>query len=818
MTLKLINFEELARRALGDAYNLLRQWLPDGKLNEAGTEWKSVNPTRVDKKAGSFSVNVESGKWADFAESDARGNDLISLRAYLEFQGDQIEAAYDVAKCLGIPVPLREQAASDRNPAPAIPAAAVPAPAKKERKSPWDPVLPVPDSVSEPPPVAHPVRGLAERIWCYHDADGRRLGYIYRFVTSDDGKEIVPLTWCKHRDKEKWEWRWISFPDPRPLYGLDRLAAKPEAMVFVSEGEKCADVGHEALDEYASVSWPGGGNAVKKADWSPLAGRQLLIWADADAQHEKLTKEEGEAGVDPLSKPLLPLEKQPGWKTALQIAEINHAQGCEVWLIEIPKPGEVPDGWDIADAVDDGMCGDELRAWIDARKRAYADIISPSKTNPDATSADAEEAKDKRDSWWNRLLFRNGELVSCVANVFDALVNYREWKGVVAFDEFAQRTVKLKPPPYFGGEVGEWDSTDDTRTAMWITRKMGFAASSAVVAEAVETLARVNAFHPVRDFLNALPEWDGVRRTDSWLSEYMGVERNEYTRRVSAFFLRGMVARVMKPGVKFDYCLVLEGTQGKGKSTAVSILGGEWYGDTDLDLQNKDSMAALLGKWVYEFSEMGSVTRAESTKQKSFLSRQRDEFRPVYGRRQISCPRQVVFIGTTNEWEWNKDPTGGRRFWPVDCSGLFNLEGLREVREQLFAEALYDYLDGKRYWPIPDEQRELFDPEQLKREQQESLIDALHDWVFKQVNPFSVADAVMEGLKLDASKLTRDLSTRVGIVLKKLRCTRYEKRNGMTRYWYNPPTEKPAPPGGSSAAKSAAPASCVSEEGVHAPF
>lgn len=389
---------------------------------------------------------------------------------------------------------------------------------------------------------------------------------------------------------------------------------------------------------------------------------------------------------------------------------------------------------------------------------------------------------------WRKALLctTKGDLVCCLANVYDILLHSEVWAGVLGFDEFAQRTVKLKAPPYFGGERGEWTGADDSRTAIWLSRVWRFSPATALVAEAIETLALANSFHPVRDWLRALPPWDGISRADMWLCDFLDVDDSPYVRLVARFYLIGMVARVMRPGVKFDYCLVAEGPQGEGKSSVAAVLGGEWFGDTDLDLHNKDAMSALRGKWVYEFAEMGSVTRSEASRQKSFLSRQFDEFRPVYGRREIRLSRQVVFFGTTNEWEWNKDPTGGRRFWPVAVRSI-NLEGLRAVRDQLFAEALALFDAGERFWPTKEEQRRLFDPEQLAREQSEGLIDALHDWVYGQVSEFSLATAVMEGLKLDASKLTRDLQTRVGQSLIRLGCRKVERRNGLTRFWYTPP-------------------------------
>lgn len=771
-----IDFKGLADAALDRATQLLPSWLPNG--HKAGVEWKSVNPVRADRSEGSFSINIDTGAWGDFATDDA-GGDLVSLCAYLFHADNQLEAAYDVAEQVNFPMPPRKGAAKPRAERPVAPPAAEAPKKERKRRTPWLPVLPVPAEAGEAP-LAHPVRGLPDRSWTYYGAGGERLGHVYRFTTSDGGKEVLPLSWCRHEVSGKGEWRWISFPDPRPLYGLDRLAAKPEATVLVVEGEKCADVAHAELQALASVSWPGGGKAADKADWSPLAGRKVVLWPDCDAQLDKHTQE------------MLPEAKQPGVKTMQRIAAILHELGCKVWLVRIPPPGDKPSGWDVADAVADGLKGEDLATFVRERLVAYDPAAPASESISTPTNAGAGDG-EKPDAWRYRLLrTQKGELAACVMNVHDILLHSPQWEGVLAFDEFAQRTVKLREAPYFGGKVGEWESTDDTQTAMWLTRNWRFAPATAMVAEAIETLARANTIHPVRDWLRALPKWDGTVRADSWLSEYLGVKDSPYVRLVGRFFLIGMIARVMQPGVKFDYCLVLEGAQGRGKSTAVRILGGDWHGDTDLDLHNKDSMSALRGKWAYEFAEMGSVTRAESTKQKSFLSRQFDEFRPVYGRREIRLPRQVVFIGTTNEWEWNKDPTGGRRFWPVDCAGDLDLDGLRSSREQLFAEALMLFDKGERFWPTPDEQKQLFDPEQLLREQQESLIDALHDWAYAQVQDFSIADAVMQGLKLDASKLTRDLQTRVGTALRKLGCAKVEKRNGMVRYWYKPPVRNGA--------------------------
>ena len=121
-----------------------------------------------------------------------------------------------------------------------------------------------------------------------------------------------------------------------------------------------------------------------------------------------------------------------------------------------------------------------------------------------------------------------------------------------------------------------------------------------------------------------------------------------------------------------------------------------------------------------------------------------------------------------------------------------NPEGLASVRDQLFAEAMVLVLAGERYWPNEDEQRRLFDPEQLKIEQPDAILDALHDWVFSRTAMFSLAEAAFDGLKLDASKLTRDMQTRIGQALRKMGCTKHEKSNGVTRFWYKPPPSEEA--------------------------
>lgn len=778
-----IDFAAIAAAALARAEDLVAKWLPAGK--RVGHEWQCGSLTG---EAGeSCSVNLTSGAWADFA-TEEKGRDLISL--YAAVYGLKAgKAARELAKELGLQT--------------APPTAHPPVGADNDDEKWIDAGAWPPDGVA--PPKAHTYRGVPQRRWTYVDAQGAVLGHVCRFVTSDGGKEILPLVWSRH-PKRGAAWKWRAFTEPRPLYGLDRLAANPLATVLVVEGEKCAEMAQEVLGSaYTVTTWPAGSKATAKARWEVLAGRRVILWPDCDAKR----KRDG-GGV-------LPEWKQPGLAAMEAIAQRLVPLGCDVSIVQVPAPGDRPDGWDVADLIE--QTGEEalqaVSQWLQSdrlrRPRPQLHVVPGGTTTDDvgmpqnrngAARPGGGEGGDGGGEppghrWQDDFIWTNRELAKHAANVALILQHDQRWKGVIAYDEFAQRTVKRAPPPYDHSRAGEWTDDDDTRASVWLAQRYRLQVSSQTVGEAISMVAREAMFHPVREWLYSL-RWDGQERLPMWLVDCAGVEASPYIALVSKYFLIGMVRRVMQPGCKFDYCLVLEGQEGLRKSSLAAALGGHWASDSPLDLTHKDSMAGLQGKWVHEFSEMEAVTRAEAHLQKSFLSRQVDEFRPVYGRRHIRCPRQCVFIGTTNEDEYIKEGQGARRFWPVAVPGEIDIDGLRANLEQLLAEAVHRYDAGERCYPTPDEQRELFSPEQRKRVVQESLIDALHDWVLhpladeyaRRLNnggAFSLADAAYYALKITYAQLTRDLQTRVGKALTALGCTKVEKRNGMTRYWYKPP-------------------------------
>jgi predicted P-loop ATPase len=290
-----------------------------------------------------------------------------------------------------------------------------------------------------------------------------------------------------------------------------------------------------------------------------------------------------------------------------------------------------------------------------------------------------------------------GKILAVLANAIIALRFAPMWDGVLAYNEFTGATIMRGCPPFelAGGEDVAWTNRDDALTAAWLQRN-AIMVSSSVAAEAVETVAKDQSFHPVRNYLGGL-RWDGKPRLEPWAIDHLGAEDGDYVRAVASRWLISAIARIYRPGIKADHCLILEGPQGILKSTALRTLASPWFTDEIGELGSKDAAMQLRGVWVMELAELDAITRAEVSRIKAFMSRNIDHYRPPYGRRVVDVPRQCVFAGTANKETYLRDETGGRRFWPIVC-GTINIEGLKAMRDQLWAEALVRFRAGDPWW------------------------------------------------------------------------------------------------------------------------
>ena len=286
-----------------------------------------------------------------------------------------------------------------------------------------------------------------------------------------------------------------------------------------------------------------------------------------------------------------------------------------------------------------------------------------------------------------------------------------------------------------------WRDADDAQLISYVDSHYGtFSQRNYQIA--VTKVADDRSYHPIREYLAALPEWDGVPRVDTLLIDYLGAEDNSYVRAVTRKTLCAAVRRVQEPGVKFDTMLVLNGPQGIGKSTLISRLAGEWFSDSLNLSDTKDKTAAekLQGYWILEIGELAGLRKAEVETLRSFLSRQNDIYRAAFGRRATPHPRQCIFFGTTNaESGYLRDTTGNRRFWPVKTPGggiKHSWELTTEDICQIWAEVLVLVKDGEKLHLAPDlemlaksEQREALESDEregLVREYLETLLP--EDW------------------------------------------------------------------------------------------
>lgn len=378
---------------------------------------------------------------------------------------------------------------------------------------------------------------------------------------------------------------------------------------------------------------------------------------------------------------------------------------------------------------------------------------------------------------------------STPANLAIVLSHDPAWVGCFGYDTFSGVVAVLRTPP-FGAEggdspLGELSESHVARTRYAIARAWGWDFSAATVLEVITTVAEAHPFHPVRDYLDGL-RWDGICRLDSWLSTYLGVEPSAYVADVGRTFLVGAVARVMDPGCKLDTMLILEGSQGAGKSTAIrALFGGKYTLDTPLDLSSKDRFSALRGKWCVEHAELDSLGKHDKERVKAFVSSAVDRYRPSYARLEVSQPRQCVFAGSTNQETYLDDETGGRRFNGVRV-GPIDVAALSRDRDLLWAEALEAYRSGATWWPDPA-LVPVYQAEQAARRKVDEWERLVIEYVTGRARVL-VGDILSTALDIEAARWTTQDQTRVRRALTAMGWTqRRERVDGeRQRWWYAP--------------------------------
>lgn len=470
--------------------------------------------------------------------------------------------------------------------------------------------------------------GVPMGMWPYYNAEGRMLFVVCRYGDASS-KTYRPWTWDGYR------WNCKAYDHGRPLYNLGKILGSPNARVLIVEGEKCADFAEQALGEwFVPVTWAGGAKAVNKSIWSSLAGKHVVIWPDNDP---------------------------PGYKAGLEIAEVLSKTAQS---IKIVNTQELPEGADIADLEFDGA---SIMAWLDAN-------MIESKT---------EEPSDKLPTggeWKAELkLTGNGTVKSTAFNL----------------------SLIIQNDPYFSGRwwVEDWDGRfhveEDAigevqvfEARVHLSKVWGIEVTDEMMYKALDaTLPRRNT---IQQYLTGL-QWDGFNRFEILADQVLRLPNNNYVVEVMRLLFTGMVARAMNPGCKYDYCIILRGPQGIGKTLFFEKLGRERYVMLySRTTQDKDILGAVATGWIVSIEELFD-SRASLKELKSMISSTVDTWRKPYHREMQSQPKRCVLVGTTDAGaDFLDDMAGYRRFLIIECGKQkFDLNLFEEIRDQLFAEAYH---------------------------------------------------------------------------------------------------------------------------------
>lgn len=427
-----------------------------------------------------------------------------------------------------------------------------------------------------------------------------------------------------------------------------------------------------------------------------------------------------------------------------------------------------------------------LRKALSGVSQTYAPHFASKPPKKNLPRIHSLEGLSTEPNWTKELRYNDkGRLTPTPHNAFLILKNDEEWQGVMGYNEFSRHIEKLKKPPYEDAEIDQWSDFDDIETVRWLDKHYGCHFKKPVVSDTVTSVARSQKFHPVKDYLNSLT-WNKTPRIDYFFSDFFGSEKSDYTTMVAKVFFLSAVARIFNPGCKVDYIPILEGKQGMGKSSAIRALmpDPKYFRDTPFEIGSKDAYLALRRKWIVELAELGSMKKADVDHAKAFFSSQVDSYREPYGRNEVDIPRQSIFVGTINRDTYLQDETGNRRYLPIKCHEV-DLNGIIKTRNQLWAEAIYRFNQGEKWWPdssLADEMKE----QQESRYDQDVWQSKIEEYLcmHKEVTIEDVATS-KQCLELELNKVDKRAEMRIGKILKHLGYSKHRVRvNGILKNTY----------------------------------
>lgn len=363
---------------------------------------------------------------------------------------------------------------------------------------------------------------------------------------------------------------------------------------------------------------------------------------------------------------------------------------------------------------------------------------------------EAEKRNDKiveLNAWMSQLRYTKDDKIksSSILNAELIISNDSNLKDTIGYNEFSGSIHLLKNSPWINRNAGQWEDSFESALQSYIEQNYNVVIDGTKLHNAIVNVARRNKFNPVKDRIER-QVWDGVERVETFFIDLLGVDDNLYTREVTKRWIVGSVARIYKPGIKFELVPILSGKQGIGKSTAPSLLyTDDYFSDTLESLgENKDDYLQLRNNVILELGELASLGKTKITKAKNFISGRYDDIRLPYERNTVKWARHCVFIGTTNDGEYLKDLTGERRFYPLPCRNKPKLNVFKMADDyflQVLAEAKVLFDKGQRIYFDKGNDEDVEILELATQYQEEAKVeDPIRDLIIKYLDMEVPAD------------------------------------------------------------------------------
>jgi hypothetical protein len=571
-------------------------------------------------------------------------------------------------------------------------------------------------------------------------------------------RRYMPWQWAADRQ----EFAQRALPDqPRPLYRPENLEHYPDAPVYVFEREDMADA-FNALsgdEQVVGTTCAGGSGAFELGDWGELYTREVILW---------------------------PTNCVPCQQAMHSLARTLEKAGARVSLIAIPQ--DKPDEWNFNDVTAAAWSWEQVQRFVrEQRRKVEAQLLAALPTTvkangatqlPGPTEKRVRQPAPQTVRWtetWNRipgLTFGNSGPYGHMANAVAVIEYFRGQYADVWYDEFHCKVMTDEQHPR------AWNDHDSLALTRVLQAEIGLAGMRPNTTwDAVNLVAKSRIRHEVREWLQTL-QWDEQIRLAMLLPKGFGTETTPYNTHVGRCMMVAAVARILRPGCQVDYVPVFEGPGGKGKTSALRILGGKWFDNPSAQMGEKDFLQNMTGKWWLELAELANIRRHELEVIKAIITRTEDTYRVPYGRSPETHKRQCVFMGTIDRGSWNTDEAGGRRWWPVTCGPRIDLDWLERHRDQLFAEAAWRFNEGERWHEVPEREAAAA---RARRQPRDEWVVNVQGYV-DRLTEVTVSDVLTGGLRMEPREWTPASQARVRLILSQLGWTEHP----VTRKWRAP--------------------------------